>query len=85
VAYDYQGERLMHIPSQLKVLENCKPICEELEGWQDNIMDARDFQDLPAQAQAYLKRIEELVGVNIMLISVGSPRETTIVLQNPFK
>lgn len=85
VAYDYQGERLMHIPPQLKVLENCKPIYEELEGWQDNIMDARDFQDLSAQAQAYLKRIEELVGVNIMLISIGSPRETTIVLQNPFK
>jgi adenylosuccinate synthase len=85
VAYDHHGERVMNVPSQLKILENCKPVYEELDGWSDDIGDARELNELPAEAQGYLRRIEGLVGVPIILVSVGYPREATIVLQNPFK
>lgn len=85
VAYDYQGKKVTHLPSQPGALERCIPIYEELEGWQNEITDIRIFNELPTQAQTYLRRIEELLGVNIMSISVGPSREQTIILQDPFK
>lgn len=85
VAYDYQGEKLTHLPSQPGALERCIPIYEELDGWQNEIIDAKNFNELPSQAQTYLRRLEELLGVNILLISVGPSREQTIILQDPFK
>ncbi len=85
VAYDHHGERFMNMPSQLKILENCKPVYEELDGWSDDIGDTRQFNQLPAEAQGYLRRVQELVDVPIILVSVGYGREETIILQNPFK
>jgi adenylosuccinate synthase len=55
-----------------------------MDGWKEDISGARTFEALPKNARAYVRRIEELVGVPVSIISVGSGREETISCQNPF-
>ena len=78
LAYKVNNQILEHFPSSSALLERCEPIYEELEGWQSPISDLRRFQDLPPRAQAYVKRLEELIGCPFDLISVGPRREQTI-------
>jgi adenylosuccinate synthase len=78
VAYDYQGDRLEHLPLNGEVLAACQPIYEELPGWSEDIRSARALEDLPTAARRYVERIEELVGVPILLVGVGPGREETI-------
>lgn len=85
VAYDLDGQRLEVPPASLGALQRCRPIYEELPGWQTDISDIRDFADLPATARSYLKFVEEAVGVPIQIVSVGPEREATIMLANPFQ
>ncbi|MBO16101.1 adenylosuccinate synthetase, partial [Herbaspirillum sp.] len=63
----------------------CEPIYEEMPGWSETTVGAKTLDALPANARAYIKRIEELVGVPIDMISTGPDREETIVLRHPFK
>ena len=63
----------------------CEPIYEELPGWTESTVGAKSLAALPANARAYVKRIEELVGVPIDMVSTGPDREETIVLRHPFK
>jgi adenylosuccinate synthase len=84
VAYDLDGERRETMPATLAELERCRPVYEDLPGWQDNIRGVRRLEDLPANTRNYLKRVEELAGVPIQLISVGPDREETILVQDPF-
>jgi adenylosuccinate synthase len=79
IAYDYQAEQLDHLPLDAEVLVACQPIYEELPGWSEDIQHTQTLDDLPAAARAYVRRIEELVGVPVTLISVGPGREQTIV------
>lgn len=79
VAYEYQGERLEHLPPDSEILAACQPIYEELPGWSEDIRDASTLEDLPLAARQYVKRIEALVGVPIMIIGVGPGREQTII------
>ncbi|MFC1816449.1 adenylosuccinate synthase [Thermodesulfobacteriota bacterium] len=83
--YEYKGKILKNFPASLKVLTECKPLYENLPGWQEDISGIRDAQDLPKTARDYLKRIEELTEQPIDIISVGPAREETIVVKNPFK
>ena len=83
-AYTYQGKTLRDFPASLKVLAQCEPIYETLPGWQEDISGARTWEDLPENARSYLKRMEELSGIPIAIVSVGPGREQTIVLENPF-
>jgi adenylosuccinate synthase len=62
-----------------------RPVYEELPGWRESTLGVRHIDDLPANARAYLQRIEETVGVGIDIISTGPDREETIVLNDPFK
>ena len=62
-----------------------EPVYETLKGWKSNISNAKCWDELPKNAQIYLKRIEELVGIPVKIISVGAQREQTIILENPFK
>jgi adenylosuccinate synthase len=78
VAYELDGQRVEVFPTDLSVLARCQPIYELLPGWQVDITGARTFQDLPAKAQQYVARIEELVGIPATWISVGPGREQTI-------
>ena len=85
VGYCVNGKVIQHIPSSLKLLEGCEPVYEELEGWRGEIKGAKKISDLPPQAQRYLKRIEELIHVKITMVSVGSERNETIEIKNPFQ
>ncbi len=85
VGYRVNGDVFRHVPSCLKTLSSSVPIYEELEGWKGEIKGAKKMSDLPIQAQRYLKRIEELIQVKISLVSVGSERDETIELTNPFR
>ena len=63
----------------------CEPVYEEISGWSGSTVGVKSMEALPANARAYIKRIEELVGVPIDMISTGPDREETIVLRHPFK
>ena len=78
VAYEYQGEILLDFPSSLEVLKECVPLYREFQGWKEDLRSCRSFNDLPLEAQAYLKFIEKQTGVNLSLISVGPERDETI-------
>ncbi len=85
VAYDLEGQRLEVPPASLNALQHCRPIYEELPGWDTEISDLRDLAALPPTARSYIKLIEEAVGVPIQIISVGAEREENIMLANPFQ
>jgi len=72
------------VPADLSVLARCRPVYEEFDGWQEDILPARKMKDLPPNAQKYLQRLEELAEAKMALVSVGSGREETILLQDPF-
>jgi len=80
-----QGEFTEAVPYNMNTLSKCKPLYEEFDGWKENISRAKKMGDLPANAQKYLQRLEELSGVNIILVSVGSGRGETITLKDPFR
>jgi len=61
-----------------------EPVYEELDGWKTEIKGARTLADLPPNAQRYLRRIEELIGTKIVMVSVGSERNETLGVKNPF-
>jgi len=84
VGYQIDGKVLRQVPSNLRVWQSVKPIYEEIEGWKGEIRGAKQYRDLPLNARRYIKRIEELIQAKITMISVGSEREETIVLKNPF-
>ncbi|HPX61689.1 MAG TPA: adenylosuccinate synthase [Deltaproteobacteria bacterium] len=83
--YTLGGKQLETLPAALEAFENCQPVYEELPGWNCDITAAKTFAELPANAQAYVKRLEELAGCPIALVSVGPRRDQTIVLRNPFE
>jgi adenylosuccinate synthase len=85
VGYKLNGREITSCPASLKQLAQCEPVYEELTGWQDELSAAKTWKQLPASTQKYLKRIKEVAGVPISIVSVGPGREQTIVLQDPFK
>ena len=79
-ANDKDNTILHGFPSDYSVLEQCKPIYEELDGWDEDISNVKNYKDLPANAKKYIGRIEEIIGVKIKFVSVGSSRTQTIIL-----
>jgi adenylosuccinate synthase len=69
----------------LSEIERALPVYERLEGWKEDLSNARELGDLPKAAQKYVRRLEELTGVEISLISVGADRNQTIMRKNPFR
>ncbi|WP_111766850.1 adenylosuccinate synthase [Nakamurella deserti] len=82
VAYDVDGVRHDEMPMTQSDLHHAKPIYEELPGWFEDISHCRTFEELPANAQAYVRRLEELSGSRISSIGVGPGRDQTIVLHD---
>jgi adenylosuccinate synthase len=82
--YEYNGKVLDELPANLDVFEKCRPIYEEMPGWQTSIKAAKTFAELPEKARNYVKRLEELIECPIVIVSVGPRRDETIVLKNPF-
>jgi adenylosuccinate synthase len=79
-AYKTGGTMRHRPPANPVLLESCQPIYEELPGWQCDTSHIRQFEELPPRAKDYAKRIEELIGCPISLISVGASREQTIIV-----
>ncbi|WP_137724005.1 adenylosuccinate synthase [Prescottella subtropica] len=79
VAYDVDGERVDEMPTTQTGVHHAKPIYEEMPGWTEDISGARTFEELPANAQAYVLRLEELSGARMSCIGVGPGRDETIV------
>ena len=84
VAYRHKGALIQNFTTNMKILQNCEPVYEELDGWWDDITKIRTYDQLPNNAKKYLKRIEELLKVPISIISVGPRREQTIVARPEF-
>ena len=84
VDYRRGVEQRDHALLGAEALAACEPIYEEMPGWRDSTFGVRRYEDLPAAARAYLRRIEELADAPIDIISTGPDRADTIVLRNPF-
>ncbi len=80
-SYKVDGDIIEQFPSSATTLERCQPIYEELPGWQSSITHLRHFGELPIPAQAYVKRLEELIGYPIKIVSIGPRREQTIIVR----
>jgi adenylosuccinate synthase len=78
-AYRCKGTTLAEMPGDHAQLSACEPVYETLAGWTSPTAGARSFEDLPAQARAYIARLEEITGVPAAIISTGSAREDTIM------
>ena len=84
-AYELDGQKIDYYPASLKELDRCQPVYEELPAWKEDITGAKTWSDLPENAQKFLNRVSELVGIPLVTVSVGPDREQTIVLQNPWE
>ncbi|HEU5338375.1 MAG TPA: adenylosuccinate synthetase, partial [Sulfuricaulis sp.] len=84
-SYRYDGKTLNTPPSGADALAKCEPVYEEMSGWKDSTVGVRSFDELPARARYYLKRIEVLTEARIDLISTGAERDDTIILRHPFE
>lgn len=84
-AYELDGQKIDYYPASLKELDRCQPVYEELPAWKEDITAAKTWSDLPENAQKFLNRVSELVGIPLVTVSVGPDREQTIVLQNPWE
>lgn len=82
--YTCDGKALETLPAQLELFERCQPVYEELPGWKQDITAALTYEELPTNAKAYVRRLEELAGCPIVLVSVGPRRDQTITIRNPF-
>ncbi|HVT30467.1 MAG TPA: adenylosuccinate synthase [Lacipirellulaceae bacterium] len=78
--YTIDGKSTTRFPSHVDDLRSAKPVYETLPGWKEEICDCRSLESLPANAQAYLRRVSELIGQPIGMVSVGPDREQTILI-----
>ena len=83
-AYSIDGNEVSEFPTSIRDMEKCQPIYEELPGWSQDLSTIRNYDDLPANTRNYITVLQDLIGVEFILISVGSKRDETILLKNPF-
>jgi adenylosuccinate synthase len=85
VRYRLDGEIVDHLPASQAAQARVEPIYEDIEGWKETTAHARSWVDLPAQAIKYVRRIEELIGAPVAILSTSPERDDTILVQNPFQ
>ncbi len=85
IAYELDGEELDYFPANTELQARVKPIFETVEGWQDSTEGARSWAELPATAIKYIRRIEELIGAPVSLLSTSPERDDTILVHDPFQ
>ncbi|QCK88427.1 adenylosuccinate synthase [Phreatobacter aquaticus] len=85
VGYELDGKRIEIFPANQDAQQRITPIYETIEGWDSTTMGARSWSDLPAQAIKYVRRIEELIGCPVALLSTSPERDDTILVRNPFE
>lgn len=84
VAYEYEGRRIDEFPASLKVLSQCRPIYEELPGWNEDITHIKTLHDLPENARHYIERVSQLTGIPLSIFSVGPDRTQTNLVRGVF-
>lgn len=82
--YELDGTTLDYLPTAADQQARCVPIYEEMPGWSDSTEGARSWADLPAEAIKYVRRVEELIGCPVALLSTSPEREDTILVTDPF-
>ncbi len=85
VGYDLDGERIDYLPASQGAQGRVTPVYETLDGWQESTASARSWAQLPAQAIKYVRRIEELIGTPVALLSTSPERDDTILVHDPFE
>ena len=84
IAYELNGERIDRFPAAMSDQESVVPVYESLAGWQQSTRGARSWADLPAEAIKYIRRVEELIGAPVAMLSTSPEREDTILVRDPF-
>ena len=84
VGYELDGKEIDYFPASQGAQARVKPVYETLEGWSGSTAGARSWADLPAQAVKYVRRIEELIGAPVAMLSTSPEREDTILVRDPF-
>ena len=82
--YEIDGKKYDYLPSSVALLNKIKPVYEEIAGWKSNTYGVRQFDKLPPNAQKYVNRIKELLGVEIAIVSTSPERDDSIVNVNVF-
>ena len=83
--YNYNNNILKEFSSDSDILNHCQPVYEIMDGWQEPTNGITKLDKLPKNALKYIKRLEELTEVNIIMVSVGAGRKEAIMIENPFK
>ncbi|MFM7860147.1 MAG: adenylosuccinate synthetase, partial [Candidatus Nanopelagicaceae bacterium] len=81
VAYEVDGKRVEEVPASQTDFHHAKPIYEYLDGWTEDISNCKRFEDLPINAQKYVKYLEKISGAPMSAIGVGPGRDQTIVVK----
>ncbi len=85
IGYRLDGAEIDYLPAGERAQARLEPVYETIEGWRESTAGARSWVDLPAQAIKYVRRIEELIGCTVALLSTSPEREDTILVHNPFE
>ena len=85
VGYQVGDQVLDHLPAGMTDQARAKPVYETLEGWSESTYGARSWKDLPAAAVKYVRRIEELIGCPVAMLSTSPERDDTILVRDPFE
>ena len=85
VGYKLDGQIIEHLPAGQSDQARVEPVYETIEGWEGSTANARSWADLPAQAIKYVRRIEELIGATVAVLSTSPERDDTILVHNPFE
>ena len=84
IGYQLDGKRLDYLPADANLQARLTPVYESLEGWKETTHGARSWAQLPANAIKYVRRVEELIGAPVILLSTSPDRDDTIMVQDPF-
>lgn len=84
IGYDLDGKRFDYLPFAADQQARCVPVYEDMPGWSESTEGARSWADLPANAIKYIRRVEELIGCPVALVSTSPEREDTILVTDPF-
>ncbi len=85
VGYRLNGKTIQHFPANMSEQAAVEPIYESMEGWSESTFGARSWASLPATAIKYIRRIEELIGAPVALLSTSPERDDTILVRDPFE
>jgi adenylosuccinate synthase len=83
--YQLGDQHFGYLPAGLKAQAALTPVYEEMDGWSETTHGARSWRDLPANAVKYVRRIEELIGAPVALLSTSPQRDDTILVRDPFQ